>query len=819
MGTLWQDIRYGLRMLVRSPGFTTVVVLTLALGIGATTAVFSIVDAVLLRPLAYPQSGRLVCLHEIIPAVADKYPLLPVSARHFMEWRQRCSSFESLSIVSLFSSGPVTLTLTGHGDPESLAWLQVSANVFDTLAVQPALGRTFTPQEETDAQHHVVIISDRLWRQTFHADPSIVGTPITLDNGVYTVIGVLPARFRFPTANEFARLSVATSTEPQIFTPKVFTPEEQNQLMGMFNFGAIARLKKGITSEQALAELNVIAPQIEKMAGQTVGLRAAVKPLKEAVVGRSQRGLFILLAAITSVLLIACLNLAILNLVRAERRSFDSAIRVALGAGRVVLLRQALIEALLMAVLGTVLGVMVAAAGLDTLIALSPADTPRLDEVRIDGRVLLFALALTVMTSLLFGLLPAWRAGPNRGEHLLAARRTATSTRGAARVRSMFVATQVSLGIMLLITAGLLSGSFSRVIQADKGFHAPAVLASEVSLPLGKYRSLEQIRGFYERLLEALSTAPGVASVATVSALPLQGEAWVSMAFLPGDARPTWERPTINVRFVSPDYFRTMGVPLRSGRTFEELDRSRPAAIVSQRLADTLWPDQDVVVGRRFIYTDGDQECEVIGVVQDVRANADQQAVATLYLPYWHQLAPSNMVVVTRADRDPLSIAGAVREAVHNADSDVAISRMRTMSELLAESVSSRRFHMLLASTFAGCSLVLAGLGIYGVVSFSVTRRTKEIGIRAAFGAMPRHLIAMVLRQGMAPVAVGLLVGLAGALAAGRLLQSLLYEISPCDPGILAGAAAATIVVAVMAAWLPARRAAKTDPMTVLRCE
>jgi putative ABC transport system permease protein len=518
------------------------------------------------------------------------------------------------------------------------------------------------------------------------------------------------------------------------------------------------------------------------------------------------------------VLLIACLNLAILNLVRAERRSFDSAVRIALGASRVELLRQALVEALLLAALGTLLGVAVASTGLDTLIALSPADIPRLDEVRIDGRVLLFALALTVATSLLFGLLPVWRMAQSRGEPLLAAgRRTATA--GAVRLRSVFVATQVSLGVILLITAGLLSGSFSRVIQADKGFHAPTVLASEISLPLGKYSSVEQIRRFYERLLESLSTAPGVSSVAIVSALPLQGETWVSVAFLPGDARPVLERPTTNVRFVSPDYFRTMSIPLLSGRSFEEMDRSRQAAMISQRLADKLWPDQEVVVGRRFVYGDGDQECEVVGVVQDVRAKADQQAVATLYLPYWQKLAPSNMVVVACAGGDPFSVAGTVREAVHNTDPDVPVARMRTMSELLMDSVSSRRFQMLLASTFAASALILAGLGIYGVVSCSVTRRTREIGIRTAFGAMPWQLYAMVLRQGMTPVAVGLLAGIAGALAVGRFLWSLLYEVSPYDPWIIAGAAATTIVVAVAASYLPARRAARIDPMAALRYE
>ncbi len=819
MTALWRDVRYGFRVLVRSPGFTAVFVLTLALGIGATTAVFSIVDAVLLRPLAYPESGRLVCLHEMIPALADKYPLFPVNARHFMEWRQRCSSFESLSAVSLFTSGP--MTLTGSGEPESLASLQVSANVFETLAVQPVLGRTFTPQEETEAQRHVVIISDRLWRRTFHANPSIIGASVTLDNEVYTVIGVLPRRFRFPTANEFGATWAAAGTEPQVFTPKMFSSAEQNELMGMFNNAVIARLKEGVTREQALAELNVMAPQLEKMAGENVGLRAAVKPLKQAMVERSKHGLLILLGAIGSVLLIACLNLAILNLVRAERGGFDAAVRIALGASRVELLRQALVEALLLAALGTLLGVAVAAMGLDTLIALAPADTPRLEEVRIDGRVLLFALALTVSTSVLFGLLPAWRVARSQGEHLLAsAGRTVTAAAGAVRLRRLFVAAQVSLGVMLLITAGLLLGSFSRVVQADKGFHAPTVLASEISLPAGKYGDVEQVYQFYGRLLEAVSASPGIHAAAIVTALPLQGETCVDGAFLPGDSRPPFERPMANVRFISSEYFRTLGIPLVSGRTFHETDRSRRVAIISERVARTLWPGQEPL-GRSFARTDK-ETFEVIGVVGDVRANVDKQPVSMVYRPYWEAASSCNalsMVIAARPRGDALSIAGAVRAAVRNVDADVAIVRTRTMSELLAESVSSQWFLMLLAATFAGSALVLAGLGIYGVISCSVTQRTREIGIRAAFGATPRHLYIMVLQHGMMPVAVGLVMGVAGALAMGQFLQSLLYEVSPYDPWIMAGALGTTVLLAVAASYLPARRAAKIDPMVALRHE
>ncbi len=807
MERLWQDIRCAVRVLRKSPRITAVTVLTLALGVGATTAIFSLANGVLLRPLAYPGSGRLVYVHEFVPALAQNLPVLPVSARHFLEWRERCTSFESLSLLS-----PGSMNLTGTGEPEVLKVVRVSANFFHTLRVQPSVGRAFTAEEEAEGRQHVVVIGDGLWRRRFRATPSAVGATITLDNEAYTVIGVLPAELRLPGLK-----ASGLPEQPDLLLPKVFTASERGELMGNFEFHVVARLKNGVTPAAAAAELDVIGTQLVKMAGENLELHAIVKPLKEAVVTNCRRGLLVVLGAIGAVLLIACLNLAILHLVQAERRSGDAAVRLALGANRLQLLRQALLEILLLTLLGAALGVMVARAGLGTLVRATPGDIPRLDQVRIDASVLLFALLLTGATTSLCGLLPAWRmARSNAAQALRGGTRAATASAGGLRLRNALVMAEVSLGVVLLTTAGLLLSSFTRVMRTDKGFHAPTVLAVDLVPSRAKYDIGERISDLQARLLTDLMSAPGVHSVALISRLPLRGQSWLSSAWVPGDLRPAWERPMANVRFISAGYFQTMGIPLTEGRVFEETDRSRVVAVISRRLASLLWPGQNVVVGRRFLMGGG--ECEVIGVVQDVLAEADQKPAATVYRPYWDG-APAQTTVVARAVGDPFSVAGPVREAIHRVDAELPISRMYTMREVLESSVSQRRFQMLLTGAFALCALLLAGLGIYGVVSHAVAQRTREMGIRMAFGARPLDIYHAVLRRGMTPVVLGLLAGVGGAHVLGRLLRSLLYEVSPSDPLTLTTVVATMFLVALAASYFPARRAARIDPMAALRYE
>ncbi|MEJ2701057.1 MAG: ABC transporter permease [Sedimentisphaerales bacterium] len=813
MMAFFNEIKYAFRQLGRNPSFTVVAVLTLAIGIGACTAMFSVVNGALLRPLAFPGSDRLVYIREIVPAVAEKYPTLPVSANHFSEWRQRCTSFESLSLVS-----PDAMNLTGRDEPERLEAMLVSANLFDMLKVQPAIGRTFVTGEDQSGQDHVVIISYGLWQRKFNGDPALVGSTITLDSEPYTVIGVLSTGFRFPKTRARALDMGERTLQPDIFKPKVLNQQELNEHMGQFNYGVIGRLKSDVTPAQATAELNVIAANIVKEAGINMDLRAAVTPWRDWIVGNSRKGLWVLLAAITSVLLIACLNLAILCLVRAEKRSFDSAIRTALGASKIRLLRQVLIEILLIAFMSGVLGVLTATLILDALIRMAPAEIPRLDEVHLDGYVLLFAVVLTGVTALLFGVLPAWRMAQSHPREVLAAgARSATTAKGGLRVRSALVTAEVGLGVVLLVLAGLLLSSFSRVLRADKGFDAPAVLATDIVLPWARYGGQTQRANFYQALLTRLESTPSVTSAAIISALPLQGETWVDVAYLPGDTRPMIEKPTVNVRFISRAYFQTMGIPLLAGRTFNDSDRSRKAAVISERLARILWPKQDSVIGYPFL-NDNKEEFEVIGVVGDVRANADGQSVALMYRSYWDTSRPQ-VVIVARAAGNPFSIAGSVRGAVHELDADLPVSRMRTMREILDDSVAQRRFQMILASAFAGTALLLAGLGIYGVLSFLVTQRTREMGIRMAFGACQRDVLCIILRQGMIPVVIGIATGVVGALALGRVLASLLYEVSPHDPLTMLAVVGVLVIVAFTACLIPARRAAKIDPMEALRYE
>lgn len=805
----WNDIRFSARALWREPVFAVVAILTVALGIGANTAIFSIVDGVLLRPLPYADPDRLVALREVLPAVAQTYPTLPVSARHFVEWRQRTKSFERMSIID-----PGSATLTSSSEPEQLDIMRVSADLFQTLGVRAALGRTFTGGEDREGASGVAILSHSLWQRRFNADTAVLGRTIHLDGRPLTVVGVLPDWFQCPNL-QVMQVGKSTSVRPEIYVPLVFTKDELGDLMGRFNYNVIARLKPGVTMSGAAAELNLIAGQLVKLSGENVELRASVTPLLDSMVGQARRGLIVLLAAVASVLLIVCVNLANLMLARAERNARESAVRTALGAGVARLLRESLAHSLLIAFAGGALGVAIAAITLGALVKIAPADIPRLDEVRLDARVLLFSLAITTVTGLLFGLAPAWRACHADPQNALkAGGRTSTGAAGGMRLRNALVVAEVGLSAVLLITGALLMSSFLRVMRADKGFEAPAVLAADVQVPAAKYRDDTQRNQFHERALRLLRAQPGVLSAALVTALPLQGETWIDNVSVPGDTRSNWQHPTANVRFVSPDYFRTMGIPLRSGRPFHANER-RNVVIVSEGLAQLLWGGRDAI-GRQLM--DGGTAREVIGMAGDVRAEPDKPPVAIVYRPYW-DWAPRRVTLAARAAGDPRSIAGAMRAAVRAVDPDVPLSRIRTMQEILDQSVAQRRFQMWLAGSFALTALLLAMLGIYGVVSYSVTRRTNEMGIRMALGAQAYQLYAMILRQAMTPVVLGIVAGVAGAFAAGRFLASLLYQVSARDPELFISASLLLGAVGMIASLVPAFRAMRIGPSTALRDE
>ncbi len=803
------DLRLALRSLRREPGIALLAILMLGLGLGATTAVFSLVNGVLLNPLPYPQPDQLITIREVIPRIADLYPSLPVNARHFVEWRKDCQAFGGMSAFEA-----ATLNLTGSGEPERLDVARVSPNLFRVLAVRPVLGRDFRDDEESESATPVVILTDGLWRRRFHADPSLLGRTMALDGRSYTVIGILAPDFRFPDRNLFG-LGESVAPRTELFTIKKFDKEELAEILGRHNYGVVARVRPGVSREQAVSQLEAVQARMETLAGEQVGLRAIVRPLLDSVVGKARAGLLVLMGAIAALLLIVCVNLANLLLARAERRSREISIRAALGAGRAALIRHALSESALLALGGGVLSLAVAAAGIQLFRAYGPRDIPRLDEVSLDARVLVFSGALMGLTALSFGLLPAWRAGrADPQDTLRSMARGATASRAGVRLRSGLVTCEVGLSALLLLLAGLLSNSLFRLLHADQGFSAPTVLAVDIGLSRDKYQDPNLRDSFYRRLFETLASEPGVESASIISALPLRGETWVDGVSAVASRRSP--EVQVNVRFIGANYFRTMGIPLVAGRSFNDNDRGRQVSVISRRLAAALWPGQEAV-GRRFT-RGNNQWFDVIGVAGDVRAEAHLAPVAMMYRPYWDWM-PFRTVLVARATASPLSIAGAVRVAIHSADPDVPVPRMRTMSEVLAESVASRRFQMLLAMVFAAIALIVAGLGIYAVVSYSVARRTAELGIRTALGARVPDLYLLILRQGMTPVVMGLAFAVAAALAFGRFLASMLYEIGGRDPLTLVVVVAALALVALAACVVPARGAARLDPLTALRHE
>jgi putative ABC transport system permease protein len=705
-------------------------------------------------------------------------------------------------------------SLTGVGEPERLDGARVSPNLLRILGASIAFGRDFTDDEEQEGRQYSAILTDSFWRRRFQADPAIVGRTITLDGRPFTVAGVLRPDFRFHNRNMFG-MGQAIATRTDLFLPKSFSQEELAQLNGRHNYGVIARLAPGASPVRAAAEMEAVQARMEQLAGEKINQKVNIEPLQESVVARARRGLYILMGAVALLLLLVCANLANLLLARGERRARELAVRAALGAGRVQLARHALLESCLIAAVGTLLACGVAAVALQLLKNYAPLYIPRLEEVRLDARVIAFTALLAAATAALFGLLPAWRAGAADPQDMLrTGPRGATSIRGGARLRSLLVACEAGLGALLLVLAGLLLSSYVRLARADKGFHAPTVLAVEIGLG-SKYREPEAREAFYRKALGFLASHPGVESAAIASLLPLLGETWVDGVFPPGRAGAPQDIP-VNVRFISGAYFQTMGIPLRAGRPFLDSDRGRKVTLLSAGLAAAFWPGQDAV-GRMACR--GEKDCyEVVGVVQDVRADAHKPAVPMMYRPFWDWM-PYRTTLVARAASGPLSIAGAMRAAVRQADPDVPLPRFRTMADVFDESVATRRLQMLLAAAFAVMALVVACLGIYAVVSYSVARRTAEMGIRAALGARPGDLRLLVLRQGLAPVLAGLLAGLAAAFAAGHLLASQLYEINGRDPLTLAAVAGSLASAALLACLVPALRASRSDPLTALRYE
>jgi putative ABC transport system permease protein len=808
------EIRHAIRVLSRERGFAAMVVLSLAVGIGANTAIFSLVDGVLLRPPAYRDPDRLVAIDQIIPKFAKVYPALPVNVAILLEWRKQATSLESIGVMQ-----PSAVTLTGAGEPELLSGARVSANIFAVLGVQPRLGMAFMEGEDPSGHDRVAILADSLWRRRFHSDPAIVGRKILLNGLPHDVAGVLPPSFRYPVGAGFAGFSAAAKTE--VFRPLGYENDDLKLRMGDFNYWVTARLRPGVTLAKARAELNVVQAGISaRIPEANLDLHASMVPLRERMVGDVRQGLVLLMAAVGAVLMILWVNLANLSLVRAAARARDAAIRAALGASRARLVRQSLVESLLLALTGGVLGVALAYAGLRALLAAAPIDLPRLNEVRVDVRVLLFALAVSLAAGAVLGILPALRsAAAAPFESLKSGSRTNTEGRRGRRVRDLLVSLEVGLSATLLVTAGLLISSFVRVMTVDKGFDVERVIALDMSLPATRYPSDATRAAFFRRVLDQAAAMPGVQSVALVSALPLQGETWIDIVGAEHDPRPLMERPTTNVRFISPGYFKTLRIPLRDGRDFEERDQGRKVAIVSAGLAQRIWPGQNPIGRKLDNGNDAQSPTEVVGVTPDIRSTSlDHDPVNIMYVPYW-QRARRGASLLVRTAMDPHGIAAALRSAIWAADSEVPIPEVRTLEQVMEQSVAQRRFQVMLVVLFAAAALALAAFGTYGVVGYAVARRSAEMGIRMALGAKRSDVLKMVIRQGMTPVLAGLAAGAVAALAIGRSIASLLFQVSPRDPLAFIAAAAVLLLVSLAACLVPARRATRVDPTDALRCE
>lgn len=807
------DFRHSWRSLWRDRGFALTAILSLAVGIGANTAIFSLVNGILLRPLDFPAPERLVAISLSSPQVRESAAFggkLPINVAQLIEWRKRARSFESIGAYRNAS-----MSITGDGTAELVPGAVVSANFFRVLGIGPALGRSFFEEEDQAGKHHEVMLAASLWRRRYQADPKLIGRQIGIGGTPYLVVGILPADFEFPT--EPRDMGKHLTGAPEIFRPLGYEPDETKPHFGDLNYAAIARLRDGVSVERARADLGAVEAGLDAETGEAWRLTPSIVPLREQLAGDTRRSLLLLACAVGAVLLVLCVNLANLLLARAAGRAQEQAIRIAVGASRWQLARQSLMETGILAAIGGAAGILLALFGVQWLLAAAPVELPRLHAVTVDARVLCFALALSAATGLLFGLLPALQsaAASSPYETLKAGRGAIGAGRGM-RIRNLLVGLEVALCAALLVTAGLLLDSFVRLTTIDKGFDIERVLAVDMTLPGAKYAKPEDRSGFFDRVLGQARALPGVESAAISSYLPLEGESWVDFIATENDPRPEPQRPSSNLRFVSPGLFHTLGIPLRAGRDFEAGDRNRMVAVISESLARQLWPHENAV-GRTLV--DLQRHLQVVGVAADARTTSvDSDPVNMLYIPLWQRPQYSSSVLV-RTAMDPKSIAAALRAAVWSADRDVPVPRERTLREILSASLARRRFQTTLLALFAAAALALAAFGTYGVVAYAVTRRRPELGIRMALGAGKGDVLRMVLRQGMTPVLAGLAAGALAALWIGQLVSSMLFRVSPRDPAAFAIASAVLLLVSAAACWIPARRAARVDPMQALRFE
>jgi putative ABC transport system permease protein len=812
MATLFNEIRYGIRSLLKHPGFTAIAIITLALGIGANTAVFTVVYAVLLRPLPYSNPERLVTIWEESPQ-RDLYEM-PVSLANLRDWEQQNSSFEQIAAYTF-----AELNLTGTGEPTRLLTARCSANLFSLVGGQPAMGRAFLPEEDKEGATRVVVLSNGIWRSRFGSDPQILGHALTLNNESYTVVGVMRPGFQFPVG--FGYMGKVLNDPIDLYVPIAASSSESRR--GNFSFFAIGRLKPGISIVQARAEMSAIESRLEQQYpdGNT-GIGISLVPTYEQTVKGIRPALLVLLGAVGFLLLIACANIANLMLVRTASREKEIAIRTALGASRLRVVRLLLGESLLISLAGGFLGLLLALWGTDALIALAPDNIPRLNEVGIDVPVFVFTLTVALLTGVIFGLIPALQsARPDLNEALKEGKRGSTGSVAGKRTRNVLVAAEVALSLVLLIGAGLMIKSLVRLQQVSLGFNPDNLLTAYLTLSPSKYAEDRQQVAFFQDALQRLQSLPGVQSVAATTALPLTVSLSGSDFRIEGHPEPEkGQEMIINTSGVSPDYFRTLGIPILKGREFSDRDRSGApmAAIINNDLARIYFGNEDPI-GKRISFDDRQTWISIVGVTGDVkRFGLDSNAKPEVFLPYL-QSPSSSMSFVIRSSADPSALTAAVKAQIQMIDRDLPLDEATTMKQLLSESNSGRRFNMLLLSVFAAVALLLAVVGIYGVMSYTVAQRTHEIGIRVAIGAQASDVFRMVISHGMMLVLIGIVVGLLGAFGLTRLMTTMLFGVEATDPTTFIAITTLLAVVAFVACYIPGRRATKVDPLVALRYE
>ncbi|HLL14390.1 MAG TPA: ABC transporter permease [Pyrinomonadaceae bacterium] len=811
MNTFGQDIRYGFRMLWKSPGFTLVTVLALALGIGANTAIFSVVNTVLLRPLPYPNGERIVYIGEW----SQQVPEMSVSYPNFQDWRAQQTTMEQ---IAAFRSA--NYVLTGVGEPERLDGRQVSAGFFNVLGVTPTLGRNFSPDEDRPGANPVALISHGFWQRRLGGDPSVINKPLQLNNESFTVIGVLPQTFEWQSPVDVFVPVGLRSDQPNM--------TERGNHPGMYVLGL---LKPNVTVEQARTEIKAIAERLAQQYPDTNGGQSAVlDSLQARAVEDIRPALLILLGAVGFVLLIACANVANLLLARAASRSKEIAIRTALGAGRGRIIRQLLTESLLLSVLGGALGLLFAMWGIDALLAALPEDLPRLlvSGIGLDMPVLLFTLAVSILTGLLFGLAPALQASKsNLNETLKDGGRTSAGA-GRQHVRNLLVVSEVALSLLLLVSAGLLIKSFSRLQETDLGFDPTNVLTLRVPLPEARYKESGQVANFWDELLRRVRALPGVESAGLTRGLPMNGGI-ESGVMVEGQETTNPKDAVVAVNlFAEPGYFKTMNVQLLKGRFLSEQDTidAPLAAIVDELFVARFFPNTDPIGKRLRIGGDRAPLRNIVGVFKHMKHyGPDEEGRAEIYTPY-KQIPAENFAAANRSlwlavktKGDPTSLAPAIRNEVSQIDKDQPISNVGTMEQIVAATVAPQKFATWLLAVFAASAMLLAAIGIYGVMAYSVTQRTHEIGIRMALGAGRRDVLRMVVSQGMKLALVGVALGLVGAFALTRLLSSLLFGVSATDPLTYGVVSLLLASVALLACLIPARKATRVDPMIALRYE